>query len=178
MSRKARSRLGRGLSAVVRYLEPHTNKQYDTQRRVFDAMSDKRRHPKDSLTAITRRNGTTIRTVRRYAGPALEIRGGRIDVKPTDRIARHLQMLTPSGLQSVVVRNSRDATRISKHHHAVRRALLTFGYDTGALKRFAGKSLRTGGKTYEFAADYATIVRFARAGEVGFLDIYQAGAGE
>ena len=173
MRKKGRSSPGRGMVAKVRYLEPHTNKQYDTQRRVLDALSDKRRNPKISLTQAARRAGTTVPTIRRYAGAALEVRSGRIDVKLTDRIARTLRMLTPSGPETVIVRNSRDASRIGKHHIAVRQALLSFGIDTQALERFAGKTLKAGGKTYEFVSDYATLLRFARAGAVNYLDIYQ-----
>jgi hypothetical protein len=159
-------------AAAVRYLEPRTHNQYDTQRRVLDALSEKRRNPKLSLSAAAKRVGTTVKTIRSYAGPALEVRSGRIDVKAADRIARTLQILTPSGLETVTVRNSRDATRVSRHHHAVRHALLTFGTDTQALERFAGKTLRAGGKTYTFVTGYSTLVRIARAGEVYFLDIY------
>jgi hypothetical protein len=169
--RSAQSRKS-GKSAGLSYLEPHTHNQYDTQRRVLDALSEKRRNPKLSLSASAKRMGTTVKTIRSYAGPALEIRSGRIDVKAVDRIARTLQILTASGLESVTVRNSRDATRVSRHHHAVRHALLTFGTDTQALERFAGKTLRAGGKTYSFVTDYKTLVRIARAGEVYFLDIY------
>ena len=174
MAKRARPGKGCG-SAVPRYLEPHTHKQYDTQRRVLDALSEKRRNPKLSLSAAAKRMGTTVPTIRRYAGQALEIRSGRIDVQPVDRIARKLQVLTDHGLESVVVGNSRDATRISRHHHAVRQALLSFGTDTKALQRFKGKTLKAGGKTYHFATDYSTIVRLARAGEVNFLDIYGPG---
>jgi hypothetical protein len=169
--RSAQSRKS-GKSAGLSYLEPHTHNQYDTQRRVLDALSEKRRNLKLSLSAAAKRMGTTVKTIRSYAGPALEIRSGRIDVKAVDRIARTLQILTPSGLESVTVRNSRDATRISRHHHAVRHALLTFGTDTQALERFAGKTLKAGGKSYSFVTDYPKLVRIARAGEVYFLDIY------
>lgn len=172
----ARRDFRKGAKAAVRYLEPHTHKQYDTQRRVLDALSEKRRNPKLSLSAAAKHTGTTVKTIRSYAGPALEIRSGRIDVKPVDRIGRKLQILTPKGLESVLVRNSRDASRISKHHHAVRHALLTFGTDTHALKRFEGKTLKAGGKTYTFVTDYRTITRLARAGDVNFLDIYEPGS--
>jgi hypothetical protein len=74
----------------------------------------------------------------------------------------------------VTIRNSRDATRISKHHFAIRQALLSFGYDIEELERFKEKTLKAGGTTYEFASDYATILKFARAGAVNFLDIYQS----
>lgn len=161
---------------ILRYFEPRTHKQYDTQRRVLDALSEKRRNPKLSLTAATKRVGTTVSTVRRYAAPALEIRGGRIDVKAVDRIVRHLRVLTPSGEITVVVRNSRDATRVSKHHDAVRQALHSFGLDTSALEHFKDKTLRAGGKTYTFASDYRTVTRLARAGGIHVLDIYAPGA--
>jgi hypothetical protein len=161
---------------AVRYLEPHTNKQYETQRRVLDALSDKRRNPKLGLTAAAKRMGTTVPTIRRYAAPALEIRGGRIDVKAVDRIPRRLRLLTPTGEVSVLVRNSRDASRISKHNIAVKEALYSFGADTEALERFAGKTLRAGGKTYTFASDYRTINRQLRAGAVHFQDIYVPGS--
>lgn len=174
MAKRKPSRPSRSAPTGVRYLEPHTNKQYDTQRRVLDALSEKRRQPNICLTEAARRCGTTVKTIRRYAGPALEVRSGRIDVRKTDRIARRLQVLTKSGLQAVLVRNSRDATRVSKHHYAVRQALLSFGMDTDQLQRFAGKTLKADGQTYEFVSDYETVVRLARAGEVNFLDIYQA----
>lgn len=161
---------------VLRYLEPHTNKQYETQRRVLDAISDKRRNPKLGLTAVAKRMGTTVPTIRKYAPSALEIRGGRIDVKSVDRIPRRLRLLTPGGEVEVLVRNSRDATRISKHSDAVKKALYSFGIDTEPLKRFEGKTLRAGGKTYVFASDYRVINRHLRAGSVHFLDIYAPGA--
>ena len=163
-------------AAAPRYLAPHTNNQYDTQRRVLDALSDKRRNPKLSLSAVAKRMGTTVPTIRRYAGPALEIRGGGIDVRPVDRIPRKLHILTPRGLETVVVRNSRDATRISQHHQAVSQALLSFGTDTEALHRISGKTLRASGQTYTFVTDYPALTRFARAGTIQFLDIYSSAA--
>jgi hypothetical protein len=158
--------------AKPRYLEPRTNKQYETQRRVLDALSEMRRNPHRPFSAVARSVGTTVKTVRRYAGEALEVRGGRIDVKPTDRIARPMRMLTTDGEQNVVVHNSRDASRISKHNNAVKTALYSFGTDRRALDRFAGKTVRTDGKIYTFATDYEQIIRLTRAGAVHFLDIY------
>lgn len=163
-------------SAVKRlYLEPKSSKQLETQRRVLDALAEKRKNPRQAMSVIARQAGTTLRTMKRYIPGALEIRGGRIDVKPTDRITRKLQMLTPEGLQDVTVHSSRDASRIAKHHNAVQRALFTFWTDTSRLDRFAGKSIKTAGKTYAFATDPRVIDRLARAGGVHFLDIYGNG---
>jgi hypothetical protein len=158
--------------AKPRYLEPRTNKQYETQRRVLDALSEMRRNPHRPFSAVARSVGTTVKTVRRYAGEALEVRGGRIDVKPTDRITRPMRMLTTNGEQIVVVHNSRDASRIAKHNNAVKVALYSFGVDQRELRRFAGKIVRANGKAYTFATDYEQIIRFTRAGAIHFLDIY------
>jgi hypothetical protein len=155
-----------------RYLEPRTDKQFDTQRRVLDALSYKRRNPSLGLSSVVRSMGTTVKTVRRYAGNALEVRAGRVDVKPIDHITRTMRLLTPTGEISVTVQNSRDASRVSKHNNAVKTALYSFGLDTRELDRFKGKSLRAGGQVYTFAADFNTVTRLARAGAVHFSDIY------
>jgi predicted transcriptional regulator len=155
-----------------RYLEPRTNKQYDTQRRVLDALAEKRRHPERPITSIAHNVGTTVKTIRRYIGGTLENRGGRIEVKATDRISRAMRMLTTDGEQIVIVHNSRDATRIAKHNNAVKTALYSFGTDRKALERFTGKTVRTGGKIYTFVTDYDQIIHLTRAGAVHFLDIY------
>jgi hypothetical protein len=155
-----------------RYLEPRTNKQYDTQRRVLDALGEQRRHPERAISSVAHSVGTTVKTIRRYAGSALEVRGGRIDVKPTDRITRPMRMLTTDGEQVVVVHNSRDASRISKHNNAVKVALYSFGVDQRELHRFSGKTVRANGKIYTFATDYEQIIRLTRAGAIHFLDIY------
>jgi hypothetical protein len=155
-----------------RYLEPRTNKQYETQRRVLDALGEMRRNPHRPFSAVARSVGTTVKTVRRYAGEALENRGHRIEVKATDRISRPMRMLTTDGEKIVVVHNSRDATRIAKHNNAVKTTLYSFGTDRNALERFTGKTVRAGGKIYTFATDYDQIIRLTRAGAIHFLDIY------
>jgi len=154
------------------YLEPRTDKQFDTQRRVLDALSYKRRNPALGLSPIAKSMGTTVKTIRRYAGDALEVRAGRVDVKPIDHITRTMRLLTPTGEVAVTVRNSRDASRISKHNNAVKTALYSFGLDTRELDRFKGKSLRAGGEVYSFAADFNTVTQLARAGSVHFSDLY------
>jgi ribosomal protein L32E len=154
------------------YLEPKTNKQWERQRNVLDAIAFKRRNPKVSMTKAAREYHTTVTTIKRYAGTTVEVRSGRYDVKPLDRIPRTLEFLTPHGYEPVTVRNSRDASRIARHHNAVRRAILTFGGDTRQLNKFANKTLRAGGKTHTFITDYPTLERLARAGALHFQDIY------
>ena len=75
-------------------LVPKTGLQYDRQRRVLDAVSFKRRHPKASMSYAARRAGTTLKTVLKYAPSAVEVRSGRYDATPTDRISRTMEFLT------------------------------------------------------------------------------------
>ncbi len=151
-------------------LEALTNRQNDALRRVFDTLALKRRNPKLSLSAAAKQSGTTLRTVRNYASPTLEIRSGRLDVKASDRLPRQLRMLVPRGEVVVSTTSSRTASRIAKYNNAIRQYLVTG--DPAALKPFVGKSIRSGGKTYELLTDTRTINRLARAGAVHFADIY------
>ena len=172
MSQKVRRRANK-----IIYLEPKTNKERERQRNVLDAIAFKRRNPKVSMTRAAREHHTTLRTIKRYAGSTIEVRSGRYDVAPLDRIPRELQFLTSKGYEAVTVRNSRDASRIARHHNAVRRAILTLGTDTKALDRFAGQSVRAGGKIYPFITDFNTLERLARAGALNFNDIYPSTGG-
>jgi hypothetical protein len=159
------------------YLQPRTRVQYERQRRVLDALAVKRKHPELALTTVAKRVGTTVKTIRRYAPSVLEVRSGRIDIKRSDRIPRTLEFLTEKGPVAVTVRNSRDATRIAKHRNAVRQAIITFGYDTKRLNKFAGKSVRANGRVYIFITDYQTLERLARAGALNMLDLYASPGG-
>lgn len=153
------------------HLEALSGARQDAYRRALDAVSLKRRNPALTLSKAAKQSGTTLRTVRKYANSALELRSGRADVKPSDRLVRHMRMLTDRGEVAIRVTSSRAATRISRYNNAVREFYATLG-DTSALKPFQGKSIRTGGNTYEFVTDPATLNRLARAGAVHFLDIY------
>jgi hypothetical protein len=156
--------------AIGIYLDPTTAFQPDRQRRILDAIALKRRQPNISMTEAARRSGTTLKTIRRWAGTALETRDGRLTVRATDRIARDLRFLTEKGQIVVRVTNSRDATRVARYNNAVRRFLLHG--DVGELRRFHGKTLRVRGAQHAFVTDPRILNRLARAGEVHFLDIY------
>jgi hypothetical protein len=157
------------------FLEPNTGLQRDRQRRVLDAISLKRRNPELSLSAAARRSGTTVKTIRTYAGAALYTRSGRLDVHGTDRIPREMLFLTPQGYVALHVTNSRDASRIAKYHNALRRYLLR--RDPRELQQFTGKTIRVAGTAHPFLTDAATINRLVRAGAVSFLDIYGSPGG-
>jgi hypothetical protein len=155
------------------FLEALTGKAEDAYRRALDAIAMKRRDPKISLSKAARARGTTIPTIRKYAGSAIEVRSGRIDVTLADRLPRPMRILTPQGEFIVRTTSSRTASRIGEHNNAIRIYVLTG--DTSELKRFEGKIVRSGGKTYGFATDKRTLDKFARAGAIHVIDIYFTG---
>lgn len=142
----------------------------DPYRRVLDALSLKRRNPSLSMTKAAKSSGTTLKTIRRHATPALEVRSGRLDVKTADRLVRPMRMMTPHGEVTIVTTSSRTASRIAKHNNAVRDFLVTGKAD--GLRRFESKAIRSRGASYAFVTDPKTLSRLARAGAVHFLDIY------
>lgn len=161
------------LTALTRLALPQRGK-YQVYRRVLDALSLKRRKKHLSLSAAARESGTTVRTMRRYAGATLEMRSGRLDVKSTDALPRPMRMLTPRGEVTILTKSAKTASRIARYNNAIREFLNTG--DARALRPFVGKALRGRGERFEFVTDPATIQRLARAGAVHFLDVYDSEA--
>jgi len=157
-----------------RFLDAFTGAKEDAYYRALDALALSRRNPKFSLTKAAKSSGTTVKTVRKYADSAIETRGGRFYVKPSDRLPRRMRILTPHGEVPVRTTSSRTASRIADYNNAVRTYVVT-GDPTG-LKRFEGNAVRSGGEIHAFAADRRTVDRHVRAGGVHFVDIYVRGA--
>jgi hypothetical protein len=174
--KKARPRLPRPRPKPVkitrRFLEALAGAKEDAYYRVLDALALARRD-KLSATKAARSSGTTLKTMRKYAPAVLEERSGRVYVKPSDRLPRRIRMLTPKGEVAVRTTSSRTATLIADYNNALRDYVLT--RDTSELRRFEGKSVRSGGEEFVFATDPRTLGRYIRAGAVHFVDIYVRG---
>lgn len=155
------------------FLDALTRAKEDAYYRVLDAIGISRRE-NISLTKAAKRSGTTLKTMRKYAGGAIEERSGRFYVKLSDRLPRRMRMLTPKGEVIVSTASSRKATLIAEYNNALREYVLTG--DTAEIKRLAKKTIRSGGQEYAFATDTRTIDRYVRAGGVHFVDIYARGA--
>jgi uncharacterized protein YaaR (DUF327 family) len=164
----------RGTAAARALQKPFSAAQQDAYRRVLDALSFKRRNPHVSLSKAAKTTGTTLRTIRRYADPVLTIRSGRIDVRATDRLPRPMRLLTAEGEQVIRTSSARTASRIARYNNALREFLNSGNSES--LKRFAGKAVRSRGQRYAFVTDEQTIRKFARPGELHFLDVYDMGA--
>lgn len=128
----------------------------------------------DPLERAARETGTTPNTVLRYAGSALEQRGGRYVPKPYDRLARRVEFLTPAGRVALPVRDSRSASEIARYMNAVRWYLETG--DAGKLRRFRDRSVTVDKLHYPFITDPDTLDRLAGAGELRFDSLYRLAA--
>ena len=155
------SRLVRGRSDYAR-LRPS---EREARQRAFDALREMRVHDL-SLSAASRRAGTTPQTVRRYAGSSLRRSGGRYRATRSDRAYQRMAVLSTEGLVDVDVRGSAKRSLVARHWNAVRR----FGGsgDVYELRRFAGQFV--GG--VELASDPDAVEEYLRRGEVDIDDIY------
>ena len=129
-----------------------------------------------SATRAAHEAGTTLPTLRKYAGPALR-RGddGRYQATRGDRFTRRMRMLTPDGQIGIPVRGSRQASAVAEYWNAVDRYLTTGRTDD--LQQFRGRTIRVGAIEHPFITDPRTLRRLGLAGEVSFEDIYDLTAG-
>ncbi len=147
----------------TRNIAPRTQKQHLAQERAFAALAVMRRE-NISLALASKLTRTDPATVRTYVGSALVRKGkrGQYHAKPYDRIPRVLNFHTPERLVAVTVKSSRTATLIADYNNAVKRYL--HSADESALKRFRGKTFRSGNQTYQFATDLAKLRELAGSG--------------
>lgn len=142
----------------------------ETQRRVFDAIALARREPDLSLPKAARFSGTTVKTIQRHAAGALERRGGRIKVKPTDQLTRRVRLLTSRGVIDVTARDSETASLIAEHWNAVRTYVRTSDYQP--LEQFILRFVHVEDGDFEFLTHRPTLNKLVRAGALHFQDIY------
>jgi hypothetical protein len=154
----------------VRHAKAAKVARHETRNRALDAIR-RMRNDQLSLARAARVAGTTAATVKKYAQSALrrtEI--GRYVARPSDRLTRHLQFLTPKGKVAISVRGSRDASRVASYWAAVDRFLSTG--DASRLEPFVGRQLRSGNRTYLFITDEALLEQLGDAGEPDFENLY------
>jgi hypothetical protein len=141
--------------------------QQEEKVRGIAALNLYRRGEAKSLSAAVRAEGTTIRAIRRWLpGAITQARpGGRIRVKPSDRYAAQVEVLTIDGQRVVTARGSRQRELAGRHRASFMRVLQ--GQESPAvLEQYRGKTV--GG--HELISDFALLSSFAQAGIVGQLD--------
>lgn len=146
--------------------------EQQARRRALDAVAIMRKESL-SLGQAARAAGTTTAAIKRHAGPALERDNrGRYGAKASDHLVRPMLVLTPDGLITLDVRDSRTASKIAAHHNAVKHYLDTG--DDRALRAFRGRrgGVTVGKRFYPFITDTSVLDRLADAGELAFDDLY------
>jgi len=142
-----------------------------------DVLALMRRYDLDLTAAVRAHNRTnpperiSREAVQRYTGTALSKHKGRLVAKPYDRLLRVMWFPTERGLIPLEIHDSRSATRLAEYDNAVKRYQLTG--DEGALRRFRGKAIRSGKRSYPFITDPTILERLAYAGELHFDSIYE-----
>ena len=126
----------------------------DAARKAFN-----RTHPEHPIS---------MNAIRRYAGPALEKRGGTWRAKPRDRLARRMQVVTTEGVKQLTITDSRTASTIGEYMAAVQRYQDT--RDPEVMRRFRGKSFRVQKRAYRFETDPDRLDELDVAGELDAIE--------
>jgi len=127
-----------------------------------------------SLRRAAREAGTTLATIRRYAGPTVYREGRRWRVRRNDRLLRRMRWIVETGVITIDVTDSTTAARISRYWSAVQRYVET-GTDQ-ELRQFRGKTIRIQKKDYYFVTDMRVLDELAHLGEISFETIYSEAA--
>ena len=126
----------------------------------------------ESLARAAREERTTANAVRKYAASALKKKAhGQYVATKFDRLYREIKMVTPDGLVTVRVTDSRTATLVAKYWNAVAHYGRTG--DRSQLRPFFRKQIRAMKRTYSFVTDTRVIDRLIHAGELSIDDLYQ-----
>jgi hypothetical protein len=113
----------------------------------------------------------TTRTVRKYAKPALRRAKKEWRAKPYDRLLRIMRFPTMEGVIDLEVRDSRSASMVGEYWNAVAKYQETG--NAKDLRRFRGKSIRSGKVSWPFLVNADLLDDLGEAGEFAFEDIYE-----
>jgi hypothetical protein len=130
------------------------------------------RTEKASLSAASRQQGVSTRTVLHHAGSALRKgASGRYKARASDALLRVLVLPTQDGLMEVATRDSRSATVAGEYGNAVQDFLQT-GDDT-ELQRFRDQHIIDAeGKSVPLLTNLDELERLGAAGVLSFESLY------
>lgn len=141
--------------------------------RLVNAIS-KMRGEKVSLERASHESGVSPRTVKRWAGSALQkTSGGKWSPKKDDNLLRVLVVHTPEGKREIGVRGFRQASLIGKYSNALHIYLQTG--DSAGLKKFHNKKIKAAnGEQISLLTDLTELNRRGAAGVLSFESLYAA----
>lgn len=116
-----------------------------------------------------------IKGNRRGSSSKNQPKNGKRVAKPPDERLRRLRIPVPGGVRGVVIRGSREASRLGKYWAAVQKYLQTG--DDSPLLRFEGRTFTdASGNRHLFPTDLKQLDRQASAGVLSFESMYAGGA--
>ena len=158
---------------------PRTTAQYNAKPESFKTMWDrvvsvvsKMRTEKASLQKDARELEISPRTVKRWAGSALQKRSnGKWIAKKNDTLLRVLTIPASDGTREIAIRGSKQATRLADYWNSVHRYLQTG--DASRLKKFEGQFIKdANGEQIPLPTDRKELNRLASAGVISFESLY------
>jgi hypothetical protein len=125
-----------------------------------------------SLQMASREESISPRTVIRWGGSALTKRqNGQYAAKATDRLLRVLKVPTLEGPREIVVRGSREASRLGEYWAAVHRYYETG--DASGLQKFRGGYVENASRVrIPLLTDLDHLNRLGSAGVLSFESLY------
>lgn len=124
-----------------------------------------------SLSQAAKQSGTTVKSVQKYANSALTKQGNTYQVKEHDFLARQMRLVTPDGVERVLIRDSREASLLGRYYNALQKFQETG--DASVLKAFEGKTVTVRGEKVTLVTDPSTLNNLSRAGELDIPDVYE-----
>lgn len=177
--RKSRHKIHLHRRSKTRIDIPRTAKQFSAMPRRFQDRWDRITHVVSkmradgaSLAQASKEFGLAPRTVISLAKPALRKgRNGRYSARSTDKLLRVLTLPAPDGLREIVLRDSRQASRLGQYWAAVQKYLQTG--DSSPLGKFQGKRITDASrKRVPLITDLGVLDRLASAGALSFESLY------
>jgi hypothetical protein len=178
-SKSPKTNSRRRQQANKRQTAPRTAAQYNAEPERFKDRWDriigvisKMRSEKTSLQKAAKEKGVSPRTVKRWAGSALQQRtSGKWVAKKSDRLLREMKIPTSEGPRVILLRGSRQASKLARYSTAVQRYLETG--NAGKLGRFQAQFIRdASGVQIPFLTDLKVLDRLASAGALSFESLY------
>jgi hypothetical protein len=178
-----RSRAKTRVSKKPKAPAPRTAIEYHAKPEKFKNMWDrvvnvvsKMRSEKASLQQAAREIRISPRTVKRWAGSALQKRpSGKFVTKKNDTLLRVLTIPASDGTREIAVRGSKQATHLANYWNAIHRYLQTG--DASRLKKFEGQFIKdANGEQIPLPTNRKDLNRLASAGVLSFESLYARSA--
>ncbi len=153
-----------------RNAKPRSAREVEARNRALHALARVRRG--ESLSQAARAKKVKLATVKKYAGSQLhqDAPGRRWKATKSDRLSARMNILTPLGLTAVLVRGSRERTRLGQYNVALRKWRRAEPGAEVELAKFKGK--RVGG--HLLITDTKLLATLEDAGAMDFEELYSS----